>query len=58
VLETGEDLRFTHRPMLGIGISDFNEEIAEKYNIPVSKGIRLDTTYRRDGRLCSGIAEQ
>ena len=55
VLETGEDLRFTRRPMLGIGISDFNEEIAHKLNVPVSKGIRLDTTIEGMGAHSAGL---
>jgi hypothetical protein len=40
VLETGEDLRLTRRPMLGIGVSDFDAEIARQIVVPVSKGIR------------------
>ncbi len=55
VLETGEDLRFTRRPMLGIGISDFNEEIAHKLNVPVSRGIRLDTTIEGMGAHTAGL---
>jgi uncharacterized protein YndB with AHSA1/START domain len=44
VLETGEDLRIVRRPMMGIGLSDFNEEIARQAGVPVSTGIRLDGT--------------
>jgi uncharacterized protein YndB with AHSA1/START domain/uncharacterized damage-inducible protein DinB len=44
VLETGEDLRIVRRPMMGIGLSDFNEEIARQTGVPVSTGIRLDNT--------------
>jgi uncharacterized protein YndB with AHSA1/START domain len=55
VLETGEDLRFTHRPMLGIGVSDFNEEIAHKLNVPVSKGIRIDSTVEGMGAKAAGL---
>jgi uncharacterized protein YndB with AHSA1/START domain/uncharacterized damage-inducible protein DinB len=42
VLGSGPDLRITHRPMLGISLSDFNPEIALKLGVPVSAGIRLD----------------
>ena len=55
VLETGEDMRFTRRPMLGITISDFNEEIANKLNVPVSKGIRLDSTVEGMGAAAAGL---
>jgi hypothetical protein len=39
VLETGEDLRFTLRPMIGIGASDFDEEIARQIGVPGNMGI-------------------
>lgn len=55
VLETGEDLRFTQRPMLGIGISDFDEKIAKKMGIPVSKGIRIDTPIEGMGAAAAGL---
>ena len=55
VLETGEDLRFTKRPMLGIGISDFDEKIAQKMGIPVSKGIRIDTPIEGMGAAAAGL---
>jgi uncharacterized protein YndB with AHSA1/START domain len=44
ILETGEDLRFTRRPMLGITISDFTPEIAAHLGVPVTQGIRIDGT--------------
>ena len=40
VLTTGEDLRFTRRPMLGIIVGDLNERLAEEL-VPVTEGIRL-----------------
>ena len=55
VLEIGEDLRFTRRPMLGIGIGEFNEEIAHKLNVPVSKGILVDTTVDGMGARAAGL---
>lgn len=42
VLETGVDLRFVRRPMIGIILTEFNEEIARHLNVPVKHGIRLD----------------
>jgi uncharacterized protein YndB with AHSA1/START domain len=42
VLETGEDLRFTRRPMLGIMVNDFNAEVAKELGIPTNKGIRIE----------------
>ena len=44
VLETGEDQRYVMRPMLGIGVNDFNAEIAEQLGVPVDEGIRLSGT--------------
>ena len=56
VLETGEDLRFTRRPMIGIGVSDFDEEIARQIGVPVSQGIRLDTVVEGMGAQAAGLA--
>lgn len=56
VLETGEDLRLTRRPMIGIGVSDFDEEIARQIGVPVSKGIRLDTVVEGMGAQAAGLA--
>ena len=55
VLETGEDLRLTLRPMLGITITDFNAEIAAKEGIPVSTGMRLDGVIDGMGAKASGL---
>lgn len=55
VLETGEDLRLTLRPMLGITVTDFNAEIAAKEGIPVSKGIRLDGVIEGMGAKAAGL---
>ncbi|OGO34183.1 MAG: hypothetical protein A2Z16_06320 [Chloroflexi bacterium RBG_16_54_18] len=55
VLETGEDLRLTLRPMLGITITDFNAEIAAKEGIPVSKGMRLDGVIDGMGAKAAGL---
>ncbi len=55
VLETGEDLRLTLRPMLGITITDFNAEIAAKEGIPVSNGMRLDGVIDGMGAKAAGL---
>lgn len=55
VFETGEDLRLVRRPMLGITVGDFNQEIAKALNIPVKEGIRLDTTIEGMGAATSGL---
>lgn len=55
VLETGEDIRFVSRPMMGITLTDFNEEIAAQFEIPVTKGIRLDGTVESMGAEAAGL---
>lgn len=55
VLETGEDLRIVRRPMMGIVLSDFNEEIARQAGVPVSTGIRLDSTAPGLGAEAAGL---
>jgi len=41
VLETGQDLRYVLRPMLGIYADEFNAQIAARLGVPVSAGLRL-----------------
>jgi uncharacterized protein YndB with AHSA1/START domain len=55
VLETGEDLRLTRRPMMGIGVSDFDAEIARQIGVPVSQGIRLDAVVGGMGAEAAGL---
>jgi hypothetical protein len=55
VLETGQDIRFVKRPMLGIFISDFSAEIAAKLGVPVAEGIRLDGTVEGMGARAAGL---
>ena len=55
VLETGQDLRFVRRPMLGIGLSDFNAEIAAQLDVPVSEGMRIDSTLENMGARAAGL---
>ncbi len=54
-LETGEDLRFVSRPMLGITFSDFSPELAAKHGIPVSQGLRLDEPVPGLGAAKAGL---
>lgn len=55
VLETGKDLRFVRRPMLGITLDDFNAEIAKKLGVPVNEGIRIDGVIEGMGAEAAGI---
>ena len=55
VLGSGPDLRVTTRPMIGINISDFNAEIAQRLGIPVSVGIRLDGVVDGMGAQTAGL---
>jgi len=55
LLETGEDMRFTRRPMLGIGLNDFNEEIAQHLGVPVNQGVRIDNTIEGMGAHAAGL---
>jgi Activator of Hsp90 ATPase homolog 1-like protein len=40
IFDTGDDLRVTRRPMLGIMGNDFSEEIATSIGVPVTEGTR------------------
>lgn len=55
VLETGEDLRFVNRPMLGITLDDFNAEVAERLGVPVTEGIRIDGVVEGMGAQAAGL---
>jgi uncharacterized protein YndB with AHSA1/START domain len=57
VLESGQDLRFVKRPMLGIQLNDFNAEIAKKLGIPVQEGIRLDEVIAGMGAAAAGLSK-
>ncbi|MGE5602186.1 MAG: SRPBCC domain-containing protein [Nitrososphaerales archaeon] len=41
LLETGQDLRYTRRPMLGVTLDDFNPAIAAELGVPVTEGVRI-----------------
>lgn len=55
VLETGKDLRIYRRPMLGILLTDFNAEVADRLGVPVSEGIRIDGTLEGMGARAAGL---
>jgi uncharacterized protein YndB with AHSA1/START domain len=55
VLETGQDLRFVRRPMLGVFISEFNAEIAAKLGVPVTEGMRLGGVVEGMGAHAAGL---
>jgi uncharacterized protein YndB with AHSA1/START domain len=55
VLETGKDLRYINRPMLGIMLSDFNAEQAQKLGVPVTQGIRIDAVVEGMGAQAAGL---
>lgn len=57
LLETGDDLRFTRRPMLGVFIGNFDPEMAEKLGVPVQEGIRLDGTAEGLGAQAAGLQQ-
>lgn len=56
-LESGEDLRFIRRPMLGITLDDFNAEIAKKLGVPVTEGIRIDGVVDGMGAQAAGLKQ-
>jgi membrane-associated protease RseP (regulator of RpoE activity) len=57
VLETGEDLRFTKRPMLGVFVGDFNADIAARLGMPVTEGVRLDGVVEGMGAAAAGLRQ-
>jgi len=55
VLETGEDLRFVLRPMLGIFFGDYNADKAKELGVPVNEGIRLEGVVEGMGAQAAGM---
>jgi len=55
VLETGEDLRFTQRPMMGIFFAPFNADIAKRIGVPVLQGILIDGVVDGMGAKAAGL---
>ncbi len=44
LLETGQDLRYTRRPMLGVTLDEFNPAIAAEMGVPATEGVRITST--------------
>ncbi len=44
LLETGQDLRYTQRPMLGVTLDEFNPAVAAELGVPVLEGVRITNT--------------
>ena len=55
VVNKGPDLRITRRPMMGVVVNDFDEKIAARLGIPVTKGIRIDRPIPGMGADRAGI---
>jgi uncharacterized protein YndB with AHSA1/START domain len=55
VLETGQDLRFVRRPMLGIMVGDFDAKVAKDLGVPATEGIRLDGAIEGMGAEAAGL---
>ncbi len=55
IFSTGEDLREIRRPLIGITVSDFNEQIAKELGVPVTKGVRVDQPIAGMGAEAAGM---
>jgi len=55
IFDTGEDLRYVRRPMLGILLNEFDEDIAKKMGVPITKGIRIDKPVENMGAEAAGL---
>ena len=55
IFETGEDLRYTRRPMLGILVDDFDKDIAKQLGVPVDQGIRIAEPIEGMGAKAAGL---
>lgn len=56
VLETGEDLRITRRPMLGItSMEELTPDMAARLGVPVANGIRIGDTVEGMGARAAGL---
>ncbi len=55
VLDEGPDLRITQRPMLGVLLGNFSQEIAEQLGVPVIEGIHVDGVVQGTGAEAAGL---
>ncbi len=58
ILEQGPDLRITNRPMMGILLDSFNEEVAKRLGVPVTKGLRLAGVVEGMGAQKAGLQKE
>jgi uncharacterized protein YndB with AHSA1/START domain len=54
-LETGEDLRVTQRPMLGVFIGEYNAKRAAELGVPTTEGFRLEGVIDGMGAQAAGL---
>lgn len=57
VLEEGDDIRFTRRPMLGIMVGDMNEAAATRLGLEKPEGILIDGTLPEMGAGKAGLGK-
>ena len=55
LLETGEDLRYTRRPMLGILLGDFTGDVSRELGVPVKQGIAVNSAIPGMGAEMAGL---
>jgi uncharacterized protein YndB with AHSA1/START domain len=55
IFDTGIDLRIARRPLLGIFVADFNEQIAKNLGVPTAKGVRIDRALEGLGAEKAGL---
>jgi uncharacterized protein YndB with AHSA1/START domain len=55
VLETGENLRVTQRPMMGVMVGEYNAKRAAELGVPTSEGFRLESVVEGLGAQEAGL---
>jgi uncharacterized protein YndB with AHSA1/START domain len=55
IFDSGQDLRITRRPMLGVMLSDFDGKIAKELGVPVSEGVRIERPIEGMGADSAGL---
>jgi uncharacterized protein YndB with AHSA1/START domain len=55
VLENGEDIRITHRVIIGLVPADFNAEIGAKLGVPVKEGARVGSLIAGYSAAAAGL---
>ena len=57
VLTSGEDLRVTRRPMLGVLLAGFDSADAARLGVPVAEGVRLSGVVPELGAAAAGLTQ-